>query len=98
MAEAVTLSFDSGRHEQLLSSLHAATDALGTELDALDDAVEKLRGGWDGAAHEAYDSAQVEWSAALKAMHHLLREADEGAAIAGSTLRQVEASALTIWS
>lgn len=94
----MTISFDSGRHEDLLAGLSAATTAIGDELETLQDKADTLRAGWDGAARDAYDTAQCAWSAAMVSMRSILSEAEQGAAAAGHTLDAAEKAARAIWA
>ena len=94
----MTISFDSGRHEQLLAGLTAATEDIEAALTKLEDRVQTLRSGWDGAARDAYDTAQSAWSAAMTTMREILAEAEDGAATAGDTMRAAENAARAIWS
>jgi WXG100 family type VII secretion target len=81
----MTISFDSGQHEVLIERLRAATLSTKRELDELAAAVSDVRGGWSGAAQEAYDRAQSRWTIIMKAMHAILQQADDAAEVAGST-------------
>jgi WXG100 family type VII secretion target len=94
----MTISFDSAQHEALLERLHTATSAIERELDELAAAVGEVQSGWSGAAQVAYEQAQSRWTASMKALHAVLRQADDAAEIAGSTLRAAETAAAKLWS
>lgn len=94
----MTISFDSNRHEALLVSLRAATNAIGAELDALERQAVTLRSSWSGEARDAYDDAQNAWSACMQVFHGVLSDTNIVAASAGESLRQAEQAVTSLWS
>ncbi|MDQ1111890.1 WXG100 family type VII secretion target [Microbacterium testaceum] len=94
----MTISFDSDRHESLLVSLRAATNAIGAELDALERQATTLRSSWSGEARDAYDEAQDAWSACRRVFYGVLSGTDIVAASAGDSLRRAEQAVRSLWA
>jgi WXG100 family type VII secretion target len=94
----MTISFDSGRIEALVLTLDAAATAIQAELDDLDGEVARLRGGWDGAARDAYDTAQREWKVAMDALRDALARAGQGVSAAADQLRSAGDSVAALWA
>lgn len=94
----MTISFDSGEHEAFLGRLEAATTAIQSEIDALCLRADTLRGAWSGAAKDAYDTAQADWTASMTALHDLLARTRTGAAEAGERLRADDDGVRSLWS
>jgi len=56
----------------LIERLRDAVHGIEGVLHSLDEQVAKLRGGWTGAASDAYDDAQKKWRGQLGEMNDLL--------------------------
>ncbi|WP_443192685.1 WXG100 family type VII secretion target [Microbacterium sp. Clip185] len=69
----MSISFDPARHADMVDVLARAAGSLEDVLAALDGEVSALRGAWSGAARDAYDEAQREWTVSLDALNRALR-------------------------
>jgi len=82
----MSISFDPARHADMVDVLARAAGSLEDVLAALDGEVSALRGAWSGAARDAYDEAQREWTVSLDALNRALRSS-VGAARRGRLVR-----------
>lgn len=79
---------------QLIGSVNAGIDGA---LGALDDEVSQLRGNWTGAASNAYDKAQVEWTNSLAGMNRVLDSVRNATSEINSRHRAAEDGVKGIW-
>lgn len=73
-------SYDPGRIRGAVTAIEEANRGIADALDVLDTKVTTLRAAWTGEASDAYDAAQVEWTARLAEMNKILAQA----AVAGA--------------
>lgn len=92
------IRFDTDRHDKLLTTMDTILTEIGTQLDHLNDAAAKLRSQWDGAARDAYDTAQHQWQNAMNALHTILRTANTANRHTGETLTKTDTTAEHLWS
>ncbi|MDQ1204634.1 WXG100 family type VII secretion target [Microbacterium sp. SORGH_AS_0862] len=94
----MSLSFDPGRHAEMVDVLARAASSLEDVLGELEGEVSILRGNWSGAALDAYDRAQREWAESLRSLNGALRSAVSAAQSTGETLAQADRDAVRLWS
>jgi WXG100 family type VII secretion target len=68
------MSVKTGRVNDLSADLRADANELAKVLHDLESEVGKLLGKWDGAAQDAYRSAQARWTNSLMAINQVLRQ------------------------
>lgn len=94
----MSISFDPGRHAEMVDVLTRATHSLDEILERLDAEVGAVLSDWDGSAQAAYADAQREWTESLRSLNGALRSAVSAARFTGETLAQADRDAVRLWS
>jgi WXG100 family type VII secretion target len=93
----MSISFDPGRHAELVDVLARAASSLEEILGELEGEVSALRESWSGVARDAYDRAQRDWTKSLRSLNGALRSATRVAHSVGAALSQADGEAANLW-